>query len=90
MPFFMWGEKMEERIALVGIIIHGSESIREVNDILHRYGHQIKGRMGLPKVDDGVAVISVVVKAPQPDIAAMTGKLGSLIGVSCKAIYAKQ
>lgn len=90
MPFFMWGEKMEDRIALVGIIIHGPESIWDVNDILHVYGHLVKGRMGLPKVDEGVAIISVVVKAPQPEIAAMTGKLGSLPGVNCKAIYAKQ
>lgn len=81
---------MEDRIALVGIIIHGQDSIWEVNDILHAYGHKIQGRMGLPRVEDGVAIISVVVKAPQPDISAMTGKLGKLAGVNCKALYAKQ
>lgn len=77
------------RIAIVSIFVENMSSVQAVNEILHGYSDYILGRMGLPKIAENLNVISLVVKAPQEDIAAMSGKLGSLDGVQAKANYAK-
>lgn len=81
---------MEERIALIGIMVENTQVIDEVNAILHDYGDSIVGRMGLPAVAPNMAMIALAIRAGQPLISAMTGKLGRLPGVQCKALYAKQ
>ncbi|WP_100066155.1 TM1266 family iron-only hydrogenase system putative regulator [Miniphocaeibacter massiliensis] len=80
---------METRVAIIGIIIEDSSSSKFVNEILHDYSSYILGRMGIPKVKENVNVISVIVDAPQNEISALTGKLGMIQEVSCKAIYSK-
>ena len=80
---------MQTRIAIVGVIIEDTDSSIEVNKILHSYSEFILGRLGLPKVDGTINVISVVVRAPHDTISALTGKLGNLKGVSAKAVYSK-
>ncbi|MDO5037812.1 MAG: iron-only hydrogenase system regulator [Tissierellia bacterium] len=77
------------RIAIVGIFVEDPQSVQKVNHILHDYRGWVLGRMGLPQVAPDLNVICLVVKAPQDQIAAMTGKLGSLAGVKAKASYAK-
>ena len=39
---------MEERIALVGIIVEDPDSVAQLNAILHEYSAHIIGRMGQP------------------------------------------
>ena len=80
---------MQTRIALIGIVVENYESVERINDILHQNGTYIIGRMGLPYAKRGVAVISVVLDAPQDVISALSGKLGMLPGVSTKTIYSK-
>lgn len=87
-PFL--GVRMQERIAVVGIIVENWEMTGEIQRILHDYRKNILGRMGIPHIEDTVNVISLVVKAPQPVISAMTGKLGNLDGVTAKAIYSNK
>ena len=53
----------------------------------HEYGGYIIGRMGLPYRERGVNIISVVLDAPQDKIAALSGKIGRLPGVSAKTQY---
>ncbi len=77
---------MEKRIALVGIIIEDPESVASVNAILHDYAGFIVGRMGIPRPEHGVSVISVVVEAPSDEINALSGKLGRLGGVLAKCV----
>lgn len=77
------------RIALIGIIVSEPDSVERLNGILHDYGDAIIGRMGLPHRERGLSVISIVMDAPQQEIAALSGKLGMLPGVSTKTIYAK-
>jgi putative iron-only hydrogenase system regulator len=43
--------------------------------------------MGIPYRQRKVSIISVAVEAPQDVIAALSGKLGRLEGVSAKAAY---
>lgn len=78
---------MDSRIALVALIVEDFEMTEKVNDILHDYRKYIIGRMGIPHVRRQLGVISVALDAPNDVISALTGKLGMLPGVSCKAVY---
>lgn len=80
---------METRIALVGIIIEGSDSIEKLNAILHDYSSYVVGRMGIPYHKRGVSVISLVIDAPSDIISALSGKLGMLPNVNAKTVYSK-
>ena len=80
---------MENRIAIVGIIVNNLDISEEINRILHDYNKYIVGRMGIPYKEKGVSVMSVVFDAPTDIIGAVSGKLGMLSGVSVKAVYSK-
>lgn len=80
---------MENRIALLGIIVEKESSVEPLNRLLHEYKDSIVGRMGLPYRDRGVNIISVVIDAPSDAISALTGKIGMLDGVTAKALYSK-
>ena len=80
---------METRIASISIIVEDLASVEALNSYLHEYGRYIIGRMGLPyKVDDRqIHIISIAIDAPQDAIAALSGKIGKLSGVSAKTAY---
>lgn len=78
---------METRVAVIGIIVEDESSVDKLNDILHEYGRCIIGRMGIPYRAKGINVISIAVDAPQDAIAALSGKIGNLSGVSVKTAY---
>ena len=78
---------METRVALIGIIVENEASVAARNDLLHQYAPYIIGRMGVPYRARGVNIISVALDAPQDAIAALSGKLGRLEGVSAKTQY---
>lgn len=80
---------MEERIALVGIIVENPDAVERLNAILHEYSGAIIGRMGIPYREKNLSIISIAMCAPNSVISAMSGKLGMLPGVSTKTIYAK-
>jgi len=78
--------QIETRIAVLGIIVEDRAAAAEINELLHRSGAFVKGRLGLPDVKDGVSVISVVLDAPQDVINSLTGKLGMVKGVKAKTL----
>lgn len=80
---------MEERVALIGIVVEKYESAERLNQILHEYGKYIIGRMGIPYKEKSMNIISVAVDAPMDIISTLSGKLGMLDGISTKTIYAK-
>lgn len=80
---------METRVALMGIIVENKESVVKINDLLHKNGQYIIGRMGIPYSKKNISIISVVVDAPADVISALSGKLGMLPGVSTKTVYSK-
>jgi putative iron-only hydrogenase system regulator len=80
---------METRIALIGMIIEDKESTPRLNAILHEYAGYIVGRMGIPNAKEGIAVISIVIDAPESVISALSGKLGMLPHVSAKTMYSR-
>ncbi|HHV99129.1 MAG TPA: iron-only hydrogenase system regulator [Clostridiaceae bacterium] len=80
---------MESRIAAVSIIIENTDSVDKVNNILHEYRKYIIGRMGLPYHKRNIAIICVVMDAPNNVISALSGKLGMVPDVTAKAVYSK-
>lgn len=79
----------ENRIALIGIIVEDNSSTEEINRLLHNNSEFVLGRMGIPYRSKGIAIISVVLDAPQNIISSLAGKLGMLPGVSVKTVYSK-
>ena len=80
---------METRVALIGIIVENKDSVEKINDLLHKNGKYIIGRMGIPYSKKDISIISIVIDAPSDIISALSGKLGMLPGVSTKTIYSK-
>lgn len=78
---------METRVAIIGIIVENSDSVSELNSILHEYGKYIIGRMGIPYSEMRISIISVAINAPQDTISALSGRIGRLSGVSAKTVY---
>ena len=80
---------METRLANIAIIVEKEESVERLNQILHKYGSYIIGRMGIPHKERGVNIITIAIDAPQNEISSLSGKLGMLDGVTAKAVYSK-
>ncbi len=78
---------MAKRIAVMGIIVEDRESSESLNSLLSFYGEYIIGRMGVPYKEKGVYIVSIAIDAPQDTIAALSGKVGNLKGVSVKTAY---
>lgn len=78
---------VETRLAVMSIIVENGEMVERLNALLHEYGEFIIGRMGIPYRKRGVNVIAIAMDAPQNTIAALSGKIGSLVGVSVKTAY---
>ena len=78
---------METRVAVMSIIVENGESVETHNGILHSYGEYIIGRMGIPYRKRKINVIAIALDAPQNTISALSGKVGSLPGVSVKTAY---
>ena len=78
---------METRVAVMSIIVENSEMVEKLNAILHTYGEYIIGRMGVPYRKRKVNIIAIALDAPQNTISALSGKIGSLSGVSVKTAY---
>ncbi len=76
----------DNRIALLAILVEDLSAAERINGLLHEYGAYIVGRMGIPYHDRGVAIISVVMDAPQSVVSALSGKLGMLEGVNVKTV----
>lgn len=77
---------MNKRIGVVGIVIDDRDKVaKEVNEILSRYGKLIIGRLGVPRDEDNMGVIALLVKGTTDDIGALTGELGSLKKISVKS-----
>ena len=78
---------METRVSVMSIIVENGEMVETLNGILHQYGEYIIGRMGIPYRKRGVNIITVALDAPQNTISTLSGKVGSLKGISVKTAY---
>ena len=78
---------METRVAVMSIIVENPASVEPLNALLHEFGEYINGRMGIPYRERKISIISVAIDAPQNTIAALSGRIGKLEGVSVKTAY---
>jgi putative iron-only hydrogenase system regulator len=77
----------ETRVAILAVVVSESNSVEELNHILHEYSQYIIGRMGIPYSAKSINLISVAVDAPLDVISSLAGKIGKLPGVSAKTAY---
>ena len=80
---------MEKRIGTITILIRNREAAQSVNQLLSEHADIILCRQGLPFHDRPVAVISLIVEGTVNKINALTGLLGRLDGVECKAVVTR-
>ncbi len=77
---------MSRRIGVIGIVIEDPRHVSEkVNAILSEYGGMILGRMGIPRPEFHVGVVSLIIEGTTDEIGSLTGKLGNLPGVTVKS-----
>ncbi len=81
------GFSMQQRVAVIGIIIENRKSIDELNHIISEYSEYIVGRMGIPYHKRGISIICLSVDAPQDKISGLSGRIGRLDGISAKTAY---
>ncbi len=75
------------RVSIVGIYVKEQSSAPLVNAVLHEYFCYVEGRLGLPKVKEGLNVITLVLKAPKTEVEEMLGKLNEIPGISADAYF---
>ena len=80
---------MEKRIGTITILLRDREVSPSVNQIISEHASIVLCRQGLPFHDSPVAVISLIVEGTMAEINALTGPLGRLPGVECKAVVTK-
>ena len=78
---------MNERVAVISIIVEREDSVDTLNALLHEYGKFIIGRLGLPYRQKNVNIICVAIDAPSDEINALTGALGRIEGINAKATF---
>jgi len=71
----------------MGIIVENPDSVEQLNSLLHDYSAFIIGRMGIPYREKHISIVSIAIDAPQDTIAALSGKIGKLSGISVKTAY---
>ena len=81
---------MEKRLGFVGIIIEDRQAnAAAVNRLLGEFGNLIVARTGLPYEKRACSAITLIVDATTDELGVLTGKLGSLAGVSVKSMLSK-
>jgi putative iron-only hydrogenase system regulator len=80
---------MEKKIGTISILITNREVVEDVNTLLSGFGDIIVARQGIPLREEGLFVISLIVKSQADIINALTGKLGRLKGVKVRSILIK-
>ena len=82
---------LKKRLGFIGIIVENrSEHASEVNKLLSQLAGLIVARTGVPHTRRGCAVISLVVDASTDEIGELSGKLGSIPGVSVKSMLSRK
>lgn len=79
------------KIAVIGAVMdHPADSQKKFNETLSAYKHIIKGRMGIPFLEEDISVLSITVMGTMDDINSLTGKLGNITGVTVKTSISKK
>ena len=78
---------MDNRVAVISIIVEDSNVVEELNHLLHEAGEYIIGRLGIPYRQRNINIICLAIDAPIDRINALTGALGRIQGITAKVTY---
>lgn len=79
-------ENSQLRYGFVGVLLEEGSDKELVHKVITANSNLVLGRMGLPRVDGkGLSVITLIVHGTTDQIGSLTGKLGSMPGVSVKS-----
>lgn len=77
---------MNRRIGVIGIVIeYPKHTSDKVNAVISDHGHIVLGRMGIPRPEYQVGVVSLIIEGTTDEIGSLTGRLGNLPGVTVKS-----
>ncbi|QGU95966.1 iron-only hydrogenase system regulator [Clostridium bovifaecis] len=80
-----------KKIGVISAILEEpKECQKEFNEIVSSFKGIIKGRMGIPFEEEGIAVICITVVGELNDINSLTGKLGNIPNVTVKTSISKK
>jgi putative iron-only hydrogenase system regulator len=81
---------VEKRLGTISIILDPQVApVATVNELISWFGDAVIARMGLPRLDRGVNIITLITDSTVDRLSAFTGKLGKLPGVQVKSLMAK-
>ena len=79
---------MDNRIAMMNIIVEDISAIDDINSIIHEYRDNVLGRMGMPYRPKNVNIIvSIALEAPKEVINEISGKIQGLDGVKVQTAF---
>jgi putative iron-only hydrogenase system regulator len=80
-----------KKIAMISAILEepGMSQV-EFNEVVSGFKGIIKGRMGIPFEEEGIAAVCLTVVGSLDEINSLTGKLGNLRYVSVKTAISKK
>lgn len=80
---------MNNRIAILAIVVEDSSVSGEVNALLHEYSNVIIGRMGLPRPEENLSIITIVLECADAALNMLCEKLKLLPYVRVESMIAK-
>lgn len=80
----------DNKIGVAAVVVEDTSAASQVNEVLHKFGGLIIGRLGIPYRERGVSVISLVLDGTPDDVSALTGQLGKIPAVTVKAALSKK
>lgn len=88
---YLFTEAIMRRIAVISAILEEPDITQQpFNEIISSFKGIVRGRMGLPFTESGMAVISLTVVGTIDDINSLTGKLGRIEHISVKTAISKK
>lgn len=79
---------MDNRIAMMNIIVEDISAIDDINSIIHEYRDNVLGRLGMPYRPKHVNIIvSIALEAPKEVITEISGKIQELDGVKVQTAF---
>ena len=81
----------EHRLGVVAVFVESRlAAAPKVNAVLSDFAAIVVGRMGIPYREKDMSVVAIIVDGTNDEIGAMTGRLGTIPGVSVKAALRKK
>ena len=80
---------MEKRIGALLIVIKSKDHVLRLNEVLSEQSPIIIARQGIPLKEKSISIISLVVEGTSNEISALSGKIGTLEGITVKSVLSK-